>query len=391
MVQLAEGRELTRPRLLESGAFSEAARLAQKIANRHDMLLHEASDARFNLRAILAGLEDGVLVADHRSLITLVNPALIQLFALRSDPVGQSVLTTFRLPILKSMVDGALEDGAPQQAEIELPGVIGESSGQVIVSAVPLNDAGGRAGAVMVFRNVSRLRRLEEVRREFVANVSHELRTPLSIFQGYLENLLETPDLPAEDVQAGLLVMRKHALRLNALVEDLLALARLESKRDELRPEAINLDEVLKETVTDWAGKAAAKHLRMLVDVPPDLTAQLDLLKFQQVLDNLLDNAVKYSADGGEVRLRASSSNGHFELRVEDSGTGIPRQDLPHIFERFYRADKARSREMGGTGLGLAIVKHIVQAHGGTVRAESEYQNGTSIILTLPLETAPSS
>jgi len=334
-------------------------------------------------------MEDGVLVADREHRITFVNPALSHIFALKTEPIGQTVLSTLRVPLLQTMVEGVLEDAAPQQAELEPVAVGREAHAQLVVSAAPLRDATGNPGVVMVFRDVARLRRLEEVRREFVANVSHELRTPLSIFHGYLENLIDDPDATPQEVRSSLLTMRKHALRLNALVEDLLTLARLESSRDALVPESVDLGEFLRETAEDWSGKASAKQVEIKVVVAEELPEiWIDVLKFQQVLGNLLDNAIKYTPTGGAVTLRVEiveeDENSWYELRVEDTGTGMSREDLPHIFQRFYRADKARSRELGGTGLGLAIVKHIIQAHGGTVRAESQQGKGTQIILRLP-------
>lgn len=367
-----------------AGPKGEIGRLFGKVEERHAALQREASDARFDLHAIMAGMEDGVLVSDHRHLITLVNPALLQIFGLKAEPMGETVLSTLRLPILQTMLEGVLQDGAPQQAEVELP-TRGEPV-QLVLSAAPLRDAAGLPRALVVVRDVSRLRSLEEMRSELVANVSHELRTPLSIFHGYLENLLETPDLVSGEVQSSLTVMRKHSLRMNALVEDLLTLARLESGRDVLEPEPIDIGAFLAETLQDWKPKAAAKGLRMEMEVPETLPEPLvDTRKLHQVLANLLDNALKHTPSGGAVTLRAHAGDGWIEISVEDTGAGIPREDLPHIFQRFYRADKARSRELGGTGLGLAIVKHIAQAHGGSVRAESEWGRGTKITLRFPI------
>jgi two-component system phosphate regulon sensor histidine kinase PhoR len=366
------------------GKKDEIGRVLRKVEARHALLQREAADARFDLRAIMAGMEDGVLVSDHRHLITLVNPALLQIFGLKAEPIGETVLSTLRLPMLQTMIEGVLQDGAPQQAEVEWT-TRGEPL-QLVISAAPLRDAAGLPRALVVVRDVSRLRRLEQMRSELVANVSHELRTPLSIFHGYLENLLETPDLVGGEVQSSLTVMRKHSLRMNALVEDLLTLARLESGRDLLEPEPIDIGAFLAETLQDWKPKAAAKGLRMEMEAPAALPEpMLDARKLHQVLANLLDNALKHTPSGGAVTLRALAGDGWIEVSVQDTGAGIPREDLPHIFQRFYRADKARSRELGGTGLGLAIVKHIAQAHGGSVRAESERGRGTTITLRFPV------
>jgi len=270
--------------------------------------------------------------------------------------------------------------------------IVGREQHHFAVSAVPLREAGEESGVVMIFRDVSRLRQLEDVRKEFVANVSHELRTPLSIFQGYLETLLENPAMPPADTQPMLEVMRKHSRRLNALVEDLLILARLEA-RDEPFPVApLAVGGFIQGTVEDWSLRSAEKKISLTSEMTPGLPEiRADAFRLEQVLSNLIDNAIKYTEPGGSVKVRASAVDGAVEIRVEDTGIGIPPADLPRIFERFYRADKARSRERGGTGLGLSIVKHIVLAHGGTVRAESQQGHGTSIIIRLPLAapTAP--
>ena len=242
-------------------------------------------------------------------------------------------------------------------------------------------------GGIAVFRDVSRLRKLEELRREFVANVSHELRTPLSIFHGHLENLLDQEEFPPDELRPVLAVMRKHSLRLNALVEDLLTLTRLESRRDPLKREPLALPAFFADLETDWQTKLAGKSIVFTTEVA-DGTPLLfaDPHRLRQVLDNLLDNAVKYTPVNGAIGLRARAAGDLIELRLSDSGAGIPPADLPHIFERFYRADKARSRELGGTGLGLSIVKHIVLAHGGSVAAESTVGKGTTVALTFPKE-----
>ena len=255
-----------------------------------------------------------------------------------------------------------------------------------------MRDAAGEPGVVAMFRDITRLKQLEEIRREFVANVSHELRTPLSIFQGYLETLLDTPDLPTEERVPVLEVMRKHSQRLNALVEDLLALARLENRDSHPKLMPLAVERILREAAADWARPCAGKSVRIAIECEPDLPAlSADESQLAQVFNNLIENALKYSPIGGCVTLRAARRDGGIEMRVEDSGPGIPPDDLPHIFGRFYRADKARSREQGGTGLGLAIVKHIVMAHGGSVEAQSVLGRGTAIVLRFStVATTPS-
>ena len=388
LVQLLS--ELSNGRAPESFVFRDGGRFAQltgtleKLANEQRLLREQVSLDAFNLRTILASMEEGVMVVDAQHILRLANPSFRQLFDLKADPLGQSVLRTLRETAFEELVTSALKTGEPQSREITMS--VAKPPRHFAVHAVPMRDQAGGPGVVTIVRDISRLKQLEDVRREFVANVSHELRTPLSIFHGYLENLLDAPTMPRKEQAEILEILRKHSCRLNALLEDLLTIARLESRHEELEKERLNLGDLLRGATADWAGKVREKKLTLTVEASRDLPAVwADPLRLEQVLNNLLENAVKYTNEGGQICLRAAAFGDHVELRVEDTGSGIPPADLAHIFERFYRADKARSREQGGTGLGLSIVKHIVQLHGGTVTAESSYGKGTAIILRLPL------
>lgn len=229
------------------------------------------------------------------------------------------------------------------------------------------------------------MKQVDQIRREFVANVSHELRTPLSILRGYIEVLLDEPETPREELTRILSIMERHSKRLQRLVDDLLSLAQLESSRATLELSAVRVDELFNNLIRDWKEKLAAKNLKVIVDLTPEaLTLHADGTRLEEVLYNLLDNAVKFSRENGEIYLRATPVGSEMVLSVSDNGLGIGKEHLSRIFERFYRADKARSRELGGTGLGLAIVKHIAQLHGGRVEAESEVGRGTTIRVVLP-------
>jgi two-component system, OmpR family, phosphate regulon sensor histidine kinase PhoR len=230
---------------------------------------------------------------------------------------------------------------------------------------------------------------MDQVRRDFVANVSHELRTPLSILRGYIETLLDNPETSREELSRILGVMERHSKRLDLLAEDLLTLAQLESGNPNLQLGNVDLSSFFEEVIRDWEKKLANKQLNLIVDLPPGLpTIRADRARLQEALYNLLDNAVKYSREHGEIRLIARQRDDEIALSVSDDGVGISKEDLPRIFERFYRADKARTRDsIHGTGLGLAIVKHVAQLHGGHVEAESKIQKGTTIRLVLPVVT----
>jgi two-component system phosphate regulon sensor histidine kinase PhoR len=381
--ELASGRKPEGFVFRHGGRFGRLTYPLEKIAQEQDKLHRELHDEAFNLRTILASMEEGVMVVDTHHNLRLVNPSFKALFDLKCDPVGQSVLRTLRETAFDEIITAALRTGQPQRGDVERT----SDKRHFAVHAVPVKEFSGGPGIVAIIRDITRLRQLEEVRREFVANVSHELRTPLSIFHGYLENLIDAPSMPRKDQMEIFEILRKHSRRLNALLEDLLTLARLESRQEKIARVSMELPALLRSVGGDWSQKLANKKLALQIEATDDLPRiSADPQRLEQVLHNLLENAVKYTEPGGHIFLKAAAQNGHLEVRVEDSGQGIPPADLPHIFERFYRADKARSREQGGTGLGLSIVKHIIQLHGGAVAAESKYGKGTTIILHLPLD-----
>jgi len=240
-------------------------------------------------------------------------------------------------------------------------------------------------GAVVLFHDITELKQLDQIRRDFVANVSHELRTPLSILRGYIEVLFDEPQTSREELTRILSIMERHSKRLQRLVDDLLSLAQLESSHAELEISVVRMDELFNSLIRDWKEKLTGKNLKVIVDLPSETSVlRADGTRLEEALHNLLDNAVKFSPDNGQIRLRGTRSGSNVVLSVADNGIGISKEHLPRIFERFYRGDKARSRELGGTGLGLAIVKHIAQLHGGRVEAESELGRGTTIRIVLP-------
>jgi two-component system phosphate regulon sensor histidine kinase PhoR len=256
------------------------------------------------------------------------------------------------------------------------------------VNAVSLHDSSGVGnGAVLVFHDFTRIRELEGVRQEFVANVSHELRTPLSLIKGAAETLLDGVKTDPVALDRLLTIIDRHADRLTLLIDDLLLLAKLDSGRVKLNPQATRLQLLVQDVVEDLAVPARAKGTAVSNTVPADLLAHVDPDRFRQVLFNLIDNAVKYGRPAGKITVTGRVSGGSsIEISVADDGPGIPSEARSRVFERFFRADKARSREQGGTGLGLAIVKHVVQAHGGEVRVESELGQGTVFHITVPGE-----
>lgn len=370
---------------------SRLHRKAATLTNRNERSLKESEALRVqrqlaeaNLEIILSSMQEGVIVVDKRRAVRLANPAACRLFDLQLPVVNRPVLKLLREPLVDDMIAKALETGQAQEGELEL--TARKVALVLAINVAPMRDAAGEPAALAMFRDVGRLKRLEDVRREFVANVSHELRTPLAVFQGYLEALSDTPDMPRKQQAETFSVLTRHSKRLNALVEDLLILARLEAGPQELEVETIDVAGLFNEIARDWKLSAKKKGVTLKLDVARDLPPlPADSHRIGQVFSNLFDNALKYTPEGGTITLGAALAGEMMELWVKDTGQGILSSHLPHIFERFYRADKARTREIGGTGLGLSIVKHIAKVHGGSVEAESAFGKGTTIRLRLPL------
>jgi two-component system phosphate regulon sensor histidine kinase PhoR len=309
-----------------------------------------------------------------------MNPAFCDLFGVDEDSLGAPLLDSVRNPAVQQIVAETLRRRKPSQGQL----VIGRREFEM--TSVPMGiDNGAIGGAVVLFHDITELKRADEIRRDFVANVSHELRTPLSILRGYIETMLDDPKMPRSETARILEVMDQHSKRLGLLANDLLTLAQMESGRSTLQLSEIDLLRFFADLVRDWQKKFSSKNLTARINVADDCPSiRADEARLREVFDNLLDNAVKYSNRNGEIRLAAERRGDATTLSVSDDGIGISAEDLPRIFERFYRADKARSRELGGTGLGLSIVKHIAQLHGGSVEAESQLGRGAMIRVSLP-------
>ena len=337
-------------------------------------------------QTILGAMEDGLLVVDARRRVTLMNPTFEKLFELRDPAVGVPLVEAVRHATLDQLIAETLLTGEAMRAELSLADSRTHSERHIQVSAVPIKNADDEVtGAVVLFHDITELKQLDQIRRDFVANVSHELRTPLSILRRYIEVLYDEPQTSREELTRILSIMERHSKRLQRLVDDLLSLAQLESSHAELEITLVRMDELFNNLIRDWKEKLTGKNLKVIVDLPSETSVlRADGTRLEEALHNLLDNAVKFSPDNGQIRLRGTRCGSNVVLSVTDNGIGISKEHLPRIFERFYRADKARSRELGGTGLGLAIVKHIAQLHGGRVEAESELGRGTTIRIVLP-------
>ena len=334
-------------------------------------------------QAVFNSMVEGLLILDEQGRVQFANPTLGQLFQLPRDVRGLTLLEALRLHELQDVARRAATEGRVTGFELHLPG---EGGRVVQVNAASVHDPDkAHAGTILVFHDLTRIKQLESVRKEFVANVSHELRTPLSLIKGYVETLLDgAKDDPAVATRF-LQTIEKHADRLSFLIEDLLTISQLESGAVALNLQPLDLRDQVEQVAGELAARAAERGVRVENEVPAGLMASADGDRLQQVLFNLADNAIKYGRQGGQVHLGARRlSDGRIEGWVADDGPGIPEDSIDRVFERFYRVDRARSRDQGGTGLGLSIVKHIIQGHGGEVRAESALGKGATFFYTLP-------
>lgn len=365
------------------------------VADRFQAKIGELSEDRAQLLAVLTSMVEGVMVLDYRGLVLQVNPALERMFGIsRVEARGRPCTDLFRHQQLNELVAVILRSPAHHQDEIVLP-----LTGRCL--QIEASPAGGKreneACVVLVFHDITDLRRLEKIRKDFVANVSHELRTPLTSIKGYVEALLDgAKDDPVASAKF-LDIILKQSDRLNLIIEDLLELSKIESGDMSFREEPIELKSLVERALSVVKPIADKNHHHLATAIDSRLPAVTgDEERLVQVLTNLLDNAIKYTPKGGTITVGATRIlplgeteplPNAIDISVADTGIGIPEQDRPRVFERFYRVDKGRSRELGGTGLGLAIVKHIVEGHGGQVWVEANQPRGSRFVVRLPVNT----
>jgi two-component system phosphate regulon sensor histidine kinase PhoR len=353
---------------MEAALNQTAERLGQSFA--------EIESQRQELAAMLDSMQEAVVAVTPEGLVRWSN-AVMQQMAGTQIRVGRPLVHSVRDPELLACVHGALEHGEVRfgRASSLAPGRVFE------INAAPLPSG----GALAVLHDVTRIEAAEKSRREFIANVSHELRTPLTSIQGYVETLVEDPETNPETTREFLAVILKNATRMNRLTEDLLALASVESPNYKLSLQPAKASALVQDSIEALGGMVVDSGIELESAGAPDAMVMADPDAMNQVFGNLIENAMKYGKTGKKIRVGARALESEVEFSVEDFGPGIASEHLERIFERFYRIDKARSRESGGTGLGLAIVKHIVMAHGGRIWAESELGCGASFHFTLPL------
>ena len=366
----------------EIGALSEAVdQMAVELRQRMDNTLRQRNE----MEAVLASMVEGVIAVDMEERIISMNQAAAEMFA--CDPSaaqGRTIQEVVRNVVLHEFVRNALSSQKPVEKDIVLyTGAERFINGHGTV----LRDARGKQmGALIVLNDVTRIRRLENVRREFVANVSHEIKTPITAIKGFVETLRDGAVKNPEDAERFLRIIENHAERLEAIIEDLLSLSRIEreAERGKIALVEGQVQDIVQMAVQVCEMSARAREIKIECSCDKDIVSKINAPLLEQAIVNLLDNAIKYSAVGSTIRVEASQTAEEIKIGVRDQGCGIEKEHLPRLFERFYRVDKARSRQLGGTGLGLAIVKHITQAHGGQVSVESVPGKGSTFSIRLP-------
>ncbi|WP_027339230.1 two-component system histidine kinase PnpS [Halonatronum saccharophilum] len=362
----------------------EVGRLASMfnhMVNKVKEKVEEISNEKNKVEAIVTSIGDGVIAIDNKGKIILFNSAAQKIFGIKEEEVlNKSIIQVTKNHKLDELMNRDLRDNQFIMEEIE---ILLPQKRIFRVQIAPIKGQQMIVGAVGVLRDVTELRRLEQMRTEFVGNVSHELKTPLTSIKGYVETLLDTkPDYETYD--SFLNIVSQETNRLDRLIGDLLELSKIESKSDYFVQEDIDIVTQIANTICLLEDKAAKKG----IDIVLDLSYEYYQIKgnkdqISRLLINLVDNAIKYTPEGGQVRVGSYLKDNSLVIEVEDDGIGIPQKDLPRVFERFYRVDKARARKLGGTGLGLSIVKHIVEDHKGKIEVESEVDKGTKFIIEL--------
>jgi two-component system, OmpR family, phosphate regulon sensor histidine kinase PhoR len=378
--RMTQGDLSVRTRVVGHDDLAELGHELDRLAGSLARTLGELRTERDLQRRILEAMQEGVAVVDRDGRIVLVNPALRAMLLLGADAVGKLLIETVRHAQLEDLLDAARDGSDNTPLEIELPGL---KPRRILAHAAPLS--GDDEGLLVVFVDVTELRRLESLRRDFVANASHELRTPIAAVRSATETLrggaLDEPEAAIRFVD----IIDRNAQRLQSLLEDMLELSKLESNEFKLKRERVELSSVVPIVLALFRERAEKKGVRLAAELPREPMAVVgDARALEHVLSNLVDNAIKYCPQGARIAVRAVAAGERVKLVVVDDGPGIAPEHLSRVFERFYRVDAGRSRELGGTGLGLSIVKHMVEAMRGRVAVESEIGRGATFTVSLP-------
>lgn len=377
--EVSEGHLGRRLFLKEKGEIGELAKNINEMAHEMKARLKQSEEEKHKVEAILKNLSDGLMLLDTRGRILLCNEAVKKLFTIESEIEGSTVAEVIRNAELMEVIDEVVREESSVSREIS---VAYPRELHLLATATPFYTYSVKkklSGVVMTLHDITRLKHLEEMRKDFVANVSHEIKTPITAIKGFAETLLDGAIDDKENARKFLETIKNHSERLNSLVSDLLTLSRIEMGDIDLHKHNVNINNLIDTVFTTLRDKAEAKGLFLKKALPPEpFEISADRDKLIQILLNLVDNGIKFT-DEGRVTVGMEKAGGRTILFVEDTGTGIPKKHLPRLGERFYRVDKARSRELGGTGLGLAIVKHLVKAHGWNMEIESTQGRETKV------------
>ena len=367
--------------------IGELGKAMDMMAKQLQTTIEKLNGETSQLTSVFRGMIEGVMVVNQGGEIVLVNNAFKRFFPQVKEIEGQAPLAAIR----NSLITEAIRSAMVGKETFDLEIAVGSENNRFFqANVVPLRIDGHAKGCIAVFHDITRIKKLEQVRKDFLANVSHEIRTPLTTIKGYSETLLDVPPDEWEGKRRFLQVILKHADRLSSLVADLLKLSAIDSNKVELHRTSVKMESLFKGLKQTYAKELDSKKLSMTFDEGiGGLSVYGDRGSLNRIFENLVDNAIKYTSPDGEIKLGASEDQDGIHVMVEDTGIGIPKKDLDRVFERFYRVDKERSRDIGGTGLGLAIVKNLVIANGGRVWAESRLGKGSTFHVVLPKPSEP--
>lgn len=381
--------------LKEKGELGELGKNISNMARELRIRLKHSEEEKQKMEAILRNMSDGLILADVKGRIMLGNHAVSKLFGTGQNIEGRTVIETLRKAELMEMIEEVVRNKKGISREI---GIIYPKELSLMTTAAPFYSGaaeGELSGVVLTFHDITRLKKLEEIRRDFVANVSHEIKTPITAIKGFAETLIEGALDDRDNARKFLVTIKNHSERLNSLVSDLLTLSRIELGDIRIEKKPVNLAEVADSVFTTLGDKARSKCLYLRKEIEPAIAEiRADRDRLIQILLNLADNGIKFTEKGGitikvkseKLKVKGEEAEKNFtEISVEDTGIGIPKKHIPRLGERFYRVDNARSRELGGTGLGLAIVKHLVKTHGWEMKIESEEGKGTTVHILCPV------
>lgn len=381
--RMARGDFSKKPSVYSKDEIGELARALTYMSDQIEDKIRKIKQEGAKLDAVLSSMIEGIVVTDEKANIILMNPSLRKIFLVDIEPEGKKPIEVMANAQIQGMVENIINRTSSQARE-EIS-VNAPTEKILMVNGVPITRKGKLEGVVLVFHDITELRRLEKVRQDFVANVSHELRTPIASIMGYSETLLGGALDDKKNAKDFVQIIHEDSSRLASLINDLLDLSKIESGKMKMDLMPINLKPIIERCLGVLKKTIGEKSISVGIDIPSDLPkVRGDDKRLAQVVLNLLDNAVKYTPNGGSVKIKAARVDTDIKVDICDTGAGIPEEDLPRIFERFYRVDKSHSRELGGTGLGLSIVKHIVLAHQGQVYVESFPGRGSTFSFTIP-------